>query len=197
LEQVSRVCHKGGLLAGLRAGAIGGPDLPAGGKTEDKMAKKQRGTMQEINNAARLGRTMLAARLLRLNLYAGQDQLMLALAEQEGQTPSALAAATGVRPPTVTKTISRLQAQGFLTKTESNEDARQAHIFLTDSGRAAIMGIEKAIRKTEKRALDGFDKKDCKQLAKFLRKLAANLNGESGKDTGGEQDQHDADQSDD
>ena len=125
---------------------------------------------------------MLAARLLKLNLYAGQDQLMLALAHQDGLTPSALAAEIGVRPPTVTKTISRLLAQGFLTKAESAEDARQAHIFLTDAGRAAIIGVEKSIRKTEKRALDGFDKKDRKQLAKYLRKMTANLNGAGGKD---------------
>jgi DNA-binding MarR family transcriptional regulator len=156
------------------------------------MAKKERGIMQDINNAARLGRTMLAVRLLKQNLYAGQDQLMLALAEQDGQTPSALAAATGVRPPTVTKTISRLQAQGFLTKTESEADARQAHIFLTESGRSAIMGIEKSIRKTEKRALDGFDKKDRKQFAKFLRKMSDNLSGSRDKDGGGELDQTDA-----
>ena len=156
------------------------------------MAKKQRGILQEINHAARLGRTMLAARLLKLNLYAGQDQLMLALAHQDGLTPSALAAEIGVRPPTVTKTISRLLAQGFLTKAESAEDARQAHIFLTDSGRAAIMGIEKSIRKTEKRALDGFDKKDRKQFAKYLRKMTANLGGVSDKDSG---DADDADDS--
>ena len=146
------------------------------------MAKKERGTLQDVNNAARLGRTTLAVRLLKLNLYAGQDQLMLALAHLDGQTPSALAAEIGVRPPTMTKTIARLQAQGFLTKTESAEDARQAHIFLTVAGRAAIAGIEKAIRKTEKRALDGFDKKDRRQLSKYLRKLTANLNGADDKE---------------
>jgi DNA-binding MarR family transcriptional regulator len=151
-------------------------------RSEAEMAKKERGIMQDLNNAARLGRTMLAVRLLRQNLYAGQDQLMLALAEMDGQTPSALAAATSVRPPTVTKTISRLQAQGFLTKADSAEDARQAHIFLTDSGRAAIIGIEKAIRKTEKRALDGFDKKDRRLLGKFLRKMSANLSGTADKE---------------
>lgn len=146
------------------------------------MTKKARGIMQDVNNAARFGRTMLAVKLLKLNLYAGQDQLMLALARLDGQTPSALAAEIGVRPPTMTKTIARLQAQGFLTKTESTEDARQAHIFLTEAGRGAIAGIERAIRKTEKRALDGFDKKDRKQLAKYLRKLTANLSGLDAKD---------------
>ena len=152
------------------------------------MAKKERGILQEVNNSARLGRTMLAVRLLKLNLYAGQDQLMLALAHLDGQTPSALAAETGVRPPTMTKTIARLQAQGFLTKTESTEDARQAHIFLTEAGRAAIAGIEKAIRKTEKRALEGFDKKDRRQLSKYLRRISANLNGEAARADDGQED---------
>ena len=146
------------------------------------MAKKDRSILQDVNNAARLGRTVLAVRLLKQNLYAGQDQIMLALAALDGQTPSALAAATSVRPPTMTKTISRLMAQGFLTKTDSAEDARQAHVFLTEAGRAAIAGIEKAIGKTEKRALDGFDKKERKQFAKYLRKMGENLGGGVEKD---------------
>ena len=161
-------------------------------EAEDVMTKKARGIMQDVNNAARFGRTMLAVKLLKLNLYAGQDQLMLALAQLDGQTPSALAAEIGVRPPTVTKTIARLQAQGFLTKTESAEDARQAHIFLTEAGRAAILGIEKAIRKTEKRALDGFDKKDRKQLAKYLRRLTANLSNAEERESADDEDADEA-----
>lgn len=139
------------------------------------MAKKDRQIIQQLNQAARLGRTVLATRLLEQNLYAGQDQLILALARQDGQTPSALAAEVGVRPPTITKTISRLLAQGFLTKTDSTQDARQAHIFLTEAGRNAIAGIEKAIKKTEKRALEGFDKKERKALSKALQRLVENL----------------------
>jgi DNA-binding MarR family transcriptional regulator len=141
------------------------------------MAKKDRQIMQQLNHAARLARTALATKLLEQNLYAGQDQLMLALAQKDGQTPSALAAAVGVRPPTMTKTISRLQAQGFVTKTDSPQDARQAHIFLTEAGKEAILGIEKAVRKTEKRALEDFDKKDRKALAKLLKRIEANLSG--------------------
>ena len=156
------------------------------------MAKKDRQILQQLNLAARLGRTALAIRLLEQNLYAGQDQLMLALALLDGQTPSALAAEIGVRPPTVTKTIARLQAQGFLTKTESSEDARQAHIFLTEAGRAAILGIEKAIRKTEKRALEGFDKKDRKQLAKYLRRLTANLSNAEERESADDEDADEA-----
>lgn len=145
------------------------------------MAKADRGaTMSRLQSAARLSRTALAARLLNHGFYAGQDQIMLALDHEDGQTPGQLAGRLGVRPPTITKTINRLQVQGFLDKRASDSDARQAHIFLTDSGREAIKSIEKSVRKTEKQALKGLDKKDQKALSKLLSRVEANLsNGQA------------------
>jgi DNA-binding MarR family transcriptional regulator len=140
------------------------------------MAKADRGaTMSRLHSAARLSRTALAARLLDHGFYAGQDQIMLALDHEDGQTPGQLAARLGVRPPTITKTINRLQVQGFLGKRASDTDARQAHIFLTDTGREAIRAIEKSVRKTEKQALKGLDKKEQKTLSKLLSRVEANL----------------------
>jgi DNA-binding MarR family transcriptional regulator len=140
------------------------------------MAKNARGTtMNRLQSAARLTRTALAQRLLTHGFYAGQDQIMLALAQEDGQTPGQLATTLGVRPPTVTKTINRLQNQGFLGKAASDHDARQAHVHLTDSGREAIRAIEKSLRKTEKTALKGFDKKEQKMLARLLARVEANF----------------------
>ena len=140
------------------------------------MAKADKGmTMSRLHSAARLSRTALAARLLEHGFYAGQDQIMIALSQEDGQTPGQLAARLGVRPPTITKTINRLQAQSFLDKRASDSDARQAHVFLTDAGRDMIKSIEKSLRKTEKQALRGLDKKDQKALAKLLGRIEANL----------------------
>lgn len=142
------------------------------------MAKTNKGaTMSRLHAAARLSRTALASRLQAHGFYAGQDQIMLALGQEDGQTPGQLAARLGVRPPTITKMINRLQAQGFLDKKASDNDARQAHIFLTDPGRDAIRAIEKSVRKTEKQALKGLDKKEQKTLAKLLGRIEANLSG--------------------
>ena len=140
------------------------------------MAKADKGaTMSRLQSAARLSRTALAARLLNHGFYAGQDQIMLALSLEDGQTPGQLAGRLGVRPPTITKTINRLQAQGFLDKKASDHDARQAHIFLTEPGRETIRAIEKSVRKTEKQALKGIDKKEQKTLTKLLARVEANL----------------------
>ena len=58
---------------------------------------------------------------------------MLALEEEDGQTPNARRPSRR-SPPTITKTINQLQAQGLSEKRASDADARQAHIFLTDFG---------------------------------------------------------------
>jgi DNA-binding MarR family transcriptional regulator len=137
----------------------------------------KRATIGRLQSVARLSRTALAARLLSHGFYAGQDQIMLALDQEDGQTPGQLAQLLGVRPPTVTKTINRLQVQGFLSKRASEEDARQAHVFLTDAGREAIRAIEKSVRKTEKQAVKGLDKKEQKALSKLLGRIEANLSG--------------------
>ena len=131
--------------------------------------------LHRLQSTARLTRTALAMRLLGHGFYAGQDAVMLQLAHEDGLSPSILAKRLGVRPPTITKTISRLQTQGFVKKEGSATDQRQAHIFLTDTGNEAIKAIEKSIRKTEKDAMKGFDKKERKALIKMLSRLEVNL----------------------
>ncbi|WP_367717990.1 MarR family transcriptional regulator [Nitratireductor sp. GISD-1A_MAKvit] len=144
------------------------------------MAKAARGaTIGLLQSAARLSRTALAERLLEHGLYAGQDKIMLALSVENGQTPSQLAALLGVRPPTITKTINRLANQGFLVKRLSEEDGRRAYVFLTEEGEQAIRYIEKSVRKAEKTALKGFDKKEHRVLVHLLSRVEANLNGSS------------------
>ena len=64
------------------------------------MAKIGKGqAAARIQSVARLLRTDLAGRLLEHGLYAGQDQIMLALAAGEQMTPGQLAAKIGVKPP--------------------------------------------------------------------------------------------------
>ena len=153
------------------------------------MAKIGKGqAAARIQSVARLLRTDLAGRLLEHGLYAGQDQIMLALAAGEQMTPGQLAAKIGVKPPTVTKTINRLQAQGFVAKSGSDADARVAHITLTDTGRDALKVIEKSVKRNERAAFRGFDKKERKALMKLLARLEANLGSADPADAGDAED---------
>lgn len=80
-----------------------------------------------------------------------------------------------MRPPTITKTISRLAAQGHVEKRSLDDDARHARVFLTESGREAIRSIERSVRRTEKQAMKGLDKSEQRQLASLLDRIEANL----------------------
>lgn len=157
------------------------------------MAKTGKGAViGRLQSAARLSRTALAAKLMGHGFYAGQDQIMLALSAEDGLTPSALAARLGVSPPTITKTINRLAAQGFLEKRASRTDARRAHVYLTESGAEVIRAIERSVRKTEKQALKSLDKEQQKTLANLLAHIEANLSRKNPPPLGEEEQEEDA-----
>lgn len=130
-----------------------------------------------INQVARNARTALSRHLLDLGLYAGQDSVMLALDNNDGQTPGAIAASLGVKAPTITKTIGRLAAQGFVRREGSPTDGRMMLVYLTDAGRDQIKSVRKAQRRTEKSAFEGMKKKDIAQLVGLLAAMDANLAG--------------------
>ena len=131
--------------------------------------------LANLQNTARIARTHITRQLQSTGLYAGQDTIMELLAIEDGQTLGKLAATLGVRPPTVTKTITRLQEQAFVERRPSETDARQIHVWLTDAGRAVLKQMQGAVREAEARALDGLKKKERKQLAKILSRIDSNL----------------------
>jgi DNA-binding MarR family transcriptional regulator len=143
----------------------------------EKDAEETTKLLASLQNTARNSRTHMARQLLSTGLYAGQESIMDLLAAQDGQTLGQLAAALGVRPPTVTKSVSRLQEQEFVERRASETDARQIHVWLTEKGRALLENMHRAIRDAEARALDGIKKKERKQLARILAQIDANLNG--------------------
>lgn len=128
-----------------------------------------------LAQAAHAYRVRAGSRLARIELHTGQESLLKALAETDGQSMSDLAANLGVQPPTVTKMISRLAAQDYVERRASRGDGRQAMVFLTARGRRTIDGIDKVWKRVEKDAVSGIDDKDRKKLRKLLRQIERNL----------------------
>lgn len=131
--------------------------------------------IQQSQTITRMMRAILAERLLEYGLYPGQDLLLLKLAEEDGITVSLLAKRLGLRPPTVTKSIKRLETEGFVIRQASLNDQRQTHIHMTEQGHAVIRSVEKSLRKTEKDCVRGLDKKERKVLTKLLGRVEMNL----------------------
>jgi DNA-binding MarR family transcriptional regulator len=135
-----------------------------------------------LGQAAHAYRVRAGSQLARIGLHSGQEGLLKALDDDDGQSMSDLAATLGVQPPTVTKMISRLAAQDYVERRASAGDGRQAMVFLTDRGRRAIAMVDKVWKRIEKDALSEIDDRDRKKLRKLLRQVSRNLG--AGEDDG-------------
>jgi DNA-binding MarR family transcriptional regulator len=128
-----------------------------------------------LAQAAKAHRARTGSHLNRVGLHPGQDLVLKSLAEEDGQTMSRLAHDLGVQPPTVTKMVTRLAANGFVVRQASEADGRLSRVFLTEAGRELIAEVDRVWKRVEKEALAGIDEKDRKRLRKILRQVEKNL----------------------
>jgi DNA-binding MarR family transcriptional regulator len=135
--------------------------------------------------AARLHRSRMGEKLAELELFAGQEQVLQALASAGLMTMGELAGVLRVRPPTASKTVSRLAALNLVERHPEPDDARIVRVKLTEAGQQKARAIDGLWREVEAEMLEGFDAKDRKRLRKLLRKVAKNLAEASGADLNG------------
>lgn len=128
-----------------------------------------------ITQAARSMRTALSHMLSESGLYAGQDGVIMLLAEEDGLTPGHLADKLGVKAPTMTRTIGRMEAQGFLERRSDDSDGRLAKVHLTELGRKSVEQIERSTAGCGALAARGLSDKEVKTLIKLLRTVDENL----------------------
>ena len=139
--------------------------------------RRKRSVTTHLALAARGARTALSQRLTSLDLYPGQDAVLLAIGEEDGISLRSLASRLAVRPPTVTKTIARLASQGLVEKRLSETDGRQNHAHLTDKGAAIVAAVRDSQKAVERAALKGFSDKERKTFRKLLQRVQKNLTG--------------------
>ncbi len=130
---------------------------------------------QSITQAARSMRTALSHNLAASGLYAGQDGVILALAQEGSMTPGQIAQKLGVKAPTMTRTIGRMEAQGFVERSAGEGDGRLTMVKLTESGQKSVDHINASLAACSARAVDGLSAKEVKTVVKLLRAIDSNL----------------------
>ena len=135
---------------------------------------------QRLHHVARLQRALAARRLQDIGLFPGQETVLKLLCETDGRTMTELAAALKVRPPTASKTVGRLSAQGLLVRRASEGDARLVRVHLTEEGRQRSGAIDEISDSIEDTMTAGLDGKDRKRFRKMLRRIERNLSTQLG-----------------
>ena len=98
---------------------------------------------------------MLAVRLADLGLTPAEINALGNLADGHPRTVSALGAAVGTRPATLTGILDRLEGRGLIARGAKPGDRRAVHVQLTRDGKRAARVIERALSDLEKHALAG------------------------------------------
>lgn len=128
-----------------------------------------------LTQAARSMRTVMTRSLTASGLYAGQDGVILALAATDGLPAGTLAQKLGVKAPTMTRTIGRMEAQGFVERRPDADDARLTKVYLTEAGRNSVSEIESSAASCDELATRGFSEKDIRSLVRLLKTIEHNL----------------------
>jgi DNA-binding MarR family transcriptional regulator len=128
-----------------------------------------------LTQAARSMRTVLTRNLTASGLYAGQDGVILALAASDGLPAGTLAQKLGVKAPTMTRTIGRMEAQGFVERRTDAADARLTKVYLTEAGRNSVAEITSSAAACGELATRGFSEKEVRSLVRLLRAIDGNL----------------------
>lgn len=128
-----------------------------------------------LTRAARMHRARMGQLLAEIGLFPGQEQVIETLSQNGEMTVGALARALGVKAPTASKALARLETQGLIARANTGEDARITLVGLTDLGRMRAEGLAGLWQTVEDEMLDGLDTKERKRLRKALRRAVRNL----------------------
>jgi DNA-binding MarR family transcriptional regulator len=114
-------------------------------------------------------RNQLAAALIPLGLHVGQELLLNQLWREDGLTQGELIARLGVEPPTVTKTLQRLERAGIVYRAPDPDRPRIGRVYLTDTGKALREPVEGIWKQLDEDLQRGFTAEERELLARFLR----------------------------
>ena len=101
--------------------------------------------------------------------------LLFHLARNDGANQLELARASRLKPPTVSITVQKLEAEGYVRRETDGDDARVNRIFLTEKGRQFDKKATALVSKIEDEAVRGFSTAEVETLLSLLQRVKKNL----------------------
>jgi MarR family transcriptional regulator, transcriptional regulator for hemolysin len=99
-------------------------------------------------------------------------QVLRALSAGEHRTQADLAAAIGVRQPTLTHHLDALERAGLVTRERADANRRVQRVTVTESGAHLFLRLRRAAASFDGRLRAGLDDADVAELRRLLAQLA-------------------------
>jgi DNA-binding MarR family transcriptional regulator len=128
-----------------------------------------------LAKVCRAHRGSIGALLSGVGLHVGQEMVLLELWKEDGLKGGELADRLGVEPPTITRTIRRMESCGFVERRPDPMDARSLRVHLTDKGRALEGPVARVWEEVEEKTLQGMSSEETLVLQRLLARVRKNL----------------------
>lgn len=115
--------------------------------------------------------------LSRIDLYPGQEFLLINLRSHDGLTHTEIAENLCVQPATLSKMLDRLVKTGLVQRKMDPDDQRVSRVYLTEKGRDLLQPIEDVWDELEKVSFANLTLEERLLLRRILRQVYENLGG--------------------
>jgi len=127
-------------------------------------------------------RAGVGAGLAPLGLHVGQEMVLHELWREDGLRGGELAERLRVEPPTMTRTLRRLEGCGLLERRPDPLDARSSRFYITQRGWDLEQPVRELWDRVEEHAVAGLSHEDRQTLRRLLLRVRENLEAARGPD---------------
>ncbi|WP_440099739.1 MarR family winged helix-turn-helix transcriptional regulator [Streptosporangium sp. H16] len=163
-------------------GAVGGVTGDGGGDTAGTYGEATRSCGEDDSDlnclmatATRGHRVLLAGLLGEIDLYPGQERVMIALWDNGPQSQNSLARIIGIDVSTMTKTLQRLERSGFVSRRPDVANRRISIVDVTPRGHALRPEVDRVLAEVHRRMTRGLTARQIEELLALLSVVRGNL----------------------
>lgn len=127
-----------------------------------------------VNQLARNFHKRLNEKISPLGIYASQWGIILYLYNKKQCTQVEISQYLGVEAPTITRTLSRMEEQGFIIR-KAGKDKREKLIELTEKAYEMFPKLYEAASEVEEEARQGVTQEELDYVSSVLQKMKNNL----------------------
>lgn len=112
-----------------------------------------------------------------LGIHHGQHRMLMQLARHREDVPSQkeLAEIMGISPAAVTATLKKLEREGYISRSMTDEDNRKNEIRITEKGLSKVTECRSVFEATDTELFAGFSPEEIADFAAYLERLDRNL----------------------
>ena len=114
-------------------------------------------------------------KLKKLGIHPRQIPILAVLYKEDGCSQKELVERLGVKPPTVTVSIQRLEKTGLIIRRQDEKDQRVSRIYLSEEGRKIIKEGMRMAKEGESQILAGFSESELCLMRRFCAQIKENI----------------------